>query len=304
MNNKAIVKSSENKLEVRLKTGAISEKGLAFSLLQKGLKEDIELDWDYKTWWIGDVIAVSIFNQYEMPEEGEEKEFWLDRGNLKKVTHYLAKLKKDDPITYENSVPNVEFDCKDVRNRTGKKRLKNSEIFNLVKKFVGSPVVRMTKPFISEDGDSYEIPGEIDNICKVEFLKTGKFSNRNKEPEYFFRAIFDRDASLDFWNCVRMRLFDYRAPSYYALKPGSQLIFRAIGWTKGISRLTLEELCRIAGVKKKNVTDRQKIIESCLNELEEKSWIKSYFPREKRVGFGGKKKVLYTFFKRKKLPKK
>lgn len=49
MNDKAIVKSSENKLEIRLKTGAISERGLAFSLLQKGLKKDIELDWDYKT---------------------------------------------------------------------------------------------------------------------------------------------------------------------------------------------------------------------------------------------------------------
>lgn len=249
-------------------------------------------------------MAVAIFEQYEMPEEGEEKEFWLDRGNLKEVTHYLAKLKKDDPITYEDSVPNAEFDCKDVRNRTGKKRLKNAEIFALVKKFVGSPIVRMSKPFIAEDGDSYEIPGEIDNVCKIEFLKTGKFSNRNKEPEYYFRAIFDRDASLDFWNCVRLRLFDYRAPSYYRLKPGSQLIFRAIGWTKGVSRLTLEELCRIAGMKSKNITVQQKIIESYLNELEEKKWIKYWKPDERRVGLGGKKEVLYTIFKAKKLPKK
>jgi hypothetical protein len=297
-------KASEKNLEIRLKTGAISEKGLAFSLLQKGLRRDIELDWDYKAWWIGDIIAVAIFEQYEMPEKKEEKEFWSNRENLDKVVNYLAKLKEEFPTAYDRDVPNAEFDCDDVRKRTGKHRLSNKEVFDLVKKFVGSPIVRMTKTVIAEDGDSYAIPGEIDNVCKIQFLKTGKFSNRNKEAEYHFRAIFDRAASLDFWNCVRLRLFDYRAPSYYSLKAGSQLIFRAMGWTKGISRLTLDELCRIAGIKSKNITIQQKIIESYLSELQEKKWINSYLRDIKREGFGGKKRILYTIFKRKELPRK
>jgi hypothetical protein len=295
--------SEEDKLAIRLKTGAISERGLAFSLLQKGLRKDIELDWNYKAWWIGDIIAVAIFDQYEMPEEKEEKEFWTNRKNLDKVVNYLAKLKEEHPAAYNRDVPNAEFDCDDVRRRTGKKRLSNKEVFNLVNEFVGSTVIRMTKTVIAEDGDSYAIPGEMDNVCKIQFLKTGKFSHRNKEPEYYFRAIFDRAASLDFWNCVRLRLFDYRAPSYYSLKPGSQLIFRAIGWTKGISRLTLEQLCRITGIKKKNVTDQQRIIESYLAELCKRRWINSYLKDERRVGLGGRKEILYTIFKRKKLPK-
>lgn len=297
-------KASEKNLEIRLKTGAISEKGLAFSLLQKGLRKDIELDWDYKAWWIGDIIAVAIFNQYEMPTEKEEREFWTNRENLNKVVDYLAKIKEENPAIYERDVPNAEFDCNDVRKRTGKNRLSNKEVFDLVKKFVGSPIVRTTKTVIAEDGDNYTIPGEIDNVCKVQFLKTGKFSNRNKEEEIYFRAIFDRAASLDFWNCVRLRLFDYRAPSYYSLKAGSQLIFRAVGWTKGVSHLTLEQLCRIAGIKKKNVTLRQRIIESYLDELNDKKWINSYLRDLKREGFGGKKRILYTIFKRKRLPKK
>lgn len=299
-----IEKASEKNLEIRLKTGAISEKGLAFSLLQKGLRKDIELDWDYKAWWIGDIIAVAIFNQYEMPTEKEEKEFWKNRKNLDKMVNYLAKLKEENPATYERDVPNAEFDCDDVRRRTGKSRLSNKEVFNLVKKFVGSPIVRMTETVIAEDGDTWTTPGEIDNVCKIQFLKTGKFSNRNKEPEFFFRAVFDRAASLDFWNCVRLRLFDYRAPSYYSLKAGSQMIFRAIGWTKRVSHLTLLQLCRIAGVKSKNITVQQKIIESYLDELHDKNWINNYLRDIKREGFGGKKKILYTIFKRKKLPKR
>ena len=297
-------KASEKNLEIRLKTGAISEKGLAFSLLQKGLRKDIELDWDYKAWWIGDVIAVAIFNQYEMPEKKEDKEFWSNRENLNKVVDYLAKLKEEHPTAYERDVPNAEFNCDDVRKRTGKNRLSNKEVFDLVKKFVGSPIVRMTKTVIAEDGDSYTIPGEMDNVCKVQFLKTGKLSNRNKEAEYHFRAIFDRAAGLDFWNCVRLRLFDYRAPSYYSLKAGSQMIFRAVGWTKGVSHLTLEQLCRIAGIKKKNVTLRQRIIESYLSELLNKDWIQGWKADEKREGLGGKKRTLYTIFKRKRSPRK
>lgn len=299
-----IEKASEKNLEIRLKTGAISEKGLAFSLLQKGLRKDIELDWDYKAWWIGDIIAVAIFNQYEMPTEKEEKEFWTNRKNLDKIVNYYKELKKENPVAYEEKVPSADFDCDDVRKRTGKSRLSNKEIFNLVKNFVGSPIVRMTETFIAKDGDSYLELGEIDNICKVQFIKTGKFSNRNKEEEISFRAIFDRAAGLDFWNCVRLRLFDYRAPSYYSLKAGSQMIFRAIGWTKGISRITLEQLCRISGIKKKNVTDRQRIIESYLDELCDKNWINSYLSDIKREGFGGKKRILYTIFKRKELPGK
>jgi len=295
-------KLPEEKLAIRLETGLIAEKGLAFSLLQSGLRKDIILEWNYKEFWIADVIALAIFNQYEMPEE-DEKIFWQKKENLIEVTDYLAKLKEQFPKAYNRDVPSIIFDCKDVRKKTGK-RLSNQQIFELVRRFVGSPIVRMTKTFIAEDGDKWGIGGEIDAVCKVQFLKTGRFSNRNKEPEYYFRPIFDRSASLDYWNCVRCGLFDYRASSYYALKAGSQMIFRAIGWTKGLSCLTLDELCRITGIKKKNVTDRQKIIESYLFELKKMKWIKNWWSDEKRESFGGKKRILYRIAKRKKLPEK
>lgn len=300
------VKSPEEKLAIRLKTGALAEKGLAYSLLQSGLKRNITISWDYKTWWIGDIIAVAIFNQYEMPRETETREFWMKKENLIQIANHFAKMKIEEPSEYEQKVPSADFDCIDVRKRIGKNRLSNKEIFKLVEKFVGVTVVREGEILVEKDGDSYSQSGEIENVkvCKIEFIKTGKFSNRNKEPEYSFRAIFDKATGLRFWNCVRYRLFDYRAPSYYSLKAGSQLVFRAIGWTKGISRLKLEELCWMAGVKKKNITDRQRIIESYLAELLEEGWIQSWKTDIKREGFGGRKRILYTIFKRKRLPKK
>ena len=258
-------KSSEDKLAIRLKTGLIAEKGLAFSFLQSGLRKEVIFDWDYKTWWIGDVIAWAIFDQCEVLEKKEDMEFWRDPGNLKTVENYLAKLKEEYPKAYKRDVPSVVFHCEDVRERTGK-RFSNEQVFNLVKKFVGSPIVRMGERFLAPDGDTVCTPGKIKCAWEVDFIKTDKLSNRNKKPEYYFQPIFDKAGTLDFLACIRMRLFDYRAPSYYSLKPGSQLIFRAIGWTKRRSYLTLEELCVFAGIKKKNVTDQKKIKESYLTE--------------------------------------
>jgi len=195
------------------------------------------------------------------------------------MEEYLATLKDSDPKTYADLVPHVMLSSHDFKRLTGHDRIPNREWHDMVKRFVGTPIERRSK------------------------RKTGRFSTRNKQPEYAYKFIFDRASSIDFLNSIVLGLFDCRPPSYYRLKGGSQLILRALGWTDKPSRLNLEQLSRIAKVTDTNITRRQIWIESYLNELKRTSYIRDWKKDTKKECLERKKEVWYTIYKTRSLPK-
>lgn len=162
-------------------------------------------------------------------------------------------------------------------------------------------VDRRSRKKIAEDGDRWLVFGQLDNICKVNYLETGRFSTRNRLPEHSYNFIFDRAASIDLWNSGRLGLFDLRPPSYYRLKGGSQLIYRVIGWTDKPSHLELKQLCRIAKIRTKNVTWQQRYIESYLDELKESGFIRDWKKRIKKKS--PLRETWYDICKTKRLPR-
>ncbi len=296
-------KSQKEKLAIRLETGLISEKGLAFSLLESGTCPDKSIDMDYRTWWIGDSIAWAIIEDYGMPwMEIEKHDFYMNHEELKKAEEYLLKLKENHPHAYSKQVPQATLTSFQIREKIGRKKLLNSEIHDLVKKFVGVPIERKSKKKIGRDGDSWIRFGEIDNICKVKYIETGKLSQRNRQPEYCYKFIFDRAASLDFWNSLRLGFFDCRPPSYYSLKGGSQLLLRAIGWTANPTDIELEHACRITGIQSKHKTIQQKSIEGYLDELNDDGFISGWKKRAKKIPGIRRNKVWYKILKVRHMP--
>lgn len=290
----AIVKTQHQKLMERLNAGdLISEKGLAFSLLESGLRlEKDEIDMDYKTWWIGDCVARTVLDGYGIPStEEERKAYFTNQEDLKCMEEYLAKLKDSDPKTYADLVPHVMLSSHDFKRLTGHDRIPNREWHEMVKRFVGTPIERRSKRKVGTDGDTWIEFITIDNICKVNGVETGRLSTRNKQPEYAYKFIFDRASSIDFLNSIVLGLFDCRPPSYYWLKGGSQLILRALGWTDTPSRLNLEQLSRIAKVTDSNITRRQIWIESYLNELKRTGYIRDWKKDTKKECLERKKEV-------------
>lgn len=167
---------------------------------------------------------------------------------------------------------------------------------------MGTVVDRRSRKKIAEDSDRWLVFGQLDNICKVNYLETGRFSARNRLPEHGYNFIFDQATSIDFWNSVRLGYFDCHPPSYHQIKGGSQLIYRAIGWTDKPSNLELERLCRIAKIKRKSITTRQKRIESYLDELKASGYISTWKKRIKRKDLA--REILYNICKMKSLPRR
>ncbi len=296
-------KSSKEKLAIRLKTGLISEKGLAFSLYDSAIHPDKTIDMDYRTWWIGDCISWAIIEDYGMPwTEEEKKDFFMNPEELKKAEEYLLKLREDNPQVYTERVPQVVLLSSQIREKIGKRKLLNSNIHELVKKFVGVPIERKTKRKIGKDGDTWVRFGEIDNICKVQYIETGKLSQRNRHPEYCYKFIFDRATSLDFWNSLRLGFFDCRPPSYYSLKGGSQLLLRAIGWTANPTDIELRQACRITGIQSNHKTIQKKSIEGYLDELREGGFISGWKKRAKKSPGTRRNEVWYKVLKARHLP--
>jgi hypothetical protein len=302
----SIVKSQHQKLLERLDAGdLISEKGLAFSLLESGLRlEKDEIDMDYKTWWIGDCVARTVLDECGIPSSEEErKAYFTNQEDLKCMEEYLAKLKDSDPKTYADLVPHVMLSSHDFKRLTGHDRIPNREWHDMVKRFVGTPIERRSKRKVGADGDTWIEFFTIDNICKVNGVETGRLSTRNKQPEYAYKFIFDRASSIDFLNSIVLGLFDCRPPSYYRLKGGSQLILRALGWTDKPSHLNLEQLSRIAKVTDSNITRRQIWVESYLNELKRTGYIRDWKKDTKKECLERKKEVWYTIYKTRTLPR-
>lgn len=227
-----------DKLAVRLKTGLVAERGLAYSFLASALDPKKKFDLDYKTLWIGDCIAWAITDQYGVLIDKEQKKDFQDGiHDLKAMEEYFQKLQHSNPEQYASMVPSVTLTNSQIREIIGRPELLNADIHEFVQNFVGTTKERISKRKVASDGDSWIEWGEIDNICKVRYIRTGKFSSRNKElEEVCYKFIFDRAASLDFWQSVCMGFFDCRPKSYYRLREGTQNIIRALCWTYVLSR--------------------------------------------------------------------
>ena len=203
----AIVISQHQKLLERIDAGnLISEKALSFTLLKSGL-ETRDINMSYKAFWIGDCISRAIVDEYGLFQEEEDKKpFYMDKDRLESLEKWLADLALRDPKDHADLVPQVTLTDFYIRTLLGKK-ITNAEIFSLVEEFVGTVVKRESRK-MTQDGNTWYSYFEMDNICQVKGLKSGKYSLRNRHPEHAYKFIFDRAASIDFWNSVRLGLFD------------------------------------------------------------------------------------------------
>jgi len=292
-------KSKKDKLAIRLKTGLIAEKGLGFSLLSH---EQLLEEMDYKTFWIADCIAWAITDKFGY--ERDEKLIEAKAKNLQNLAAEYADLKATNPALYDEKVPDVELTSAEIRNKIGRSELLNSDIHKLIERFAGVTIDRKTQRLVADDRDHWIRFGEFRHICTIQYAESGRFSNRNQQPEYCYRFIFDRVESLDFWLSVQMGFFDCRPNSYYKLKGGTQQVIRALCWTPKPTRIELSELCRIAGVTHKNVCRREEIINSYLKEAEEAGFITVTGGEIKKAPGSRKKQIWYNISKLKRLPEK
>ena len=294
--------AKSTKLAIRLETGLISEKGLGFSIFNTTKTFNNS---NYKVWWIADCIAWAITQKFGIEFDKKKREELFKAGvkTLRDLEKYYSALKEINPERYEREVPFVELTSAEIRKKLGRDKLLNSDIHQLVLDFFGTTVIRMTKKFVGDDKDSWVRFGKLEKICGVEWAETGKFSNRNEQPEYHYHFTFDKAEQLDFWLSVCLGFFDCRPNSYYRLIGGSQQILRAIGWTSEPSNLELEQLCKIAMVADKHVTWRQKTVEGYLNELKEGGFIRDWKKYKKRIPGERKREIRYKIFKVKRLPK-
>jgi len=305
MEKTPVIRPNDDSTKIRLKSGAISEKGLAFSVMQSGREQNIILDMSYKAFWIGDIVAWRIFEDYGLPQDEETRQLlkW-NREDLLKVERYFTDLQLRYPREFDKQVLNVIFTCDDVRERTGKYYLSNRKVYELVREFSKGSVTRLTKPFLMDDGDTEVVRGRMGQVCEIDFIKTSSRSNRTKEPEYYFRPLFISAQGINFFLSIRLGLFDFRPLSYYAMSEGAQWIVRAYGWDKRPSHPSLEELIKIANIKGKNKTDQQRKIESYLDEAQSERYLKGWKKDKKRVGRSGRLEIKYHLYKVNRWPRK
>lgn len=299
-------KTQEDKLALRIRTGLVSENKFEFGLQELAQKRIITeiLNFDYRTLWIGDVIAWAIVNEHGIRNSKEKKEYSFSPEELKKMAKHIAAIKTQYPELYNSNVPRVGLQSYDFRDKTGRKKWTNAEIHEAIKKFIQLTIERKSPKKLSPDGKTYYQVGVIEatNICKVVYRKTGKVSRRGKKPEYTYIFIFDTPNSLDFFNSVRNGFFNLKPQSYFKLLPSAQMIFRGISWKMNINkpvRLELNTLCNLAYFKIKHKTRKQKFIEQNLDKLKELGFISDW---KKWQGKINKREVWYEISKTKQLP--
>jgi len=133
------VKTSVEDLKTRLRSGLITERGLGISLLHSGAGNCPHPDWSYKTWWIGDLIAKAIYDDYGIADEPEN--FQMDIEELEEFERITAELKELSEEEYERSLRNVVFTCEELRTKT-RRKLSDAEISTLIDEFNDTPIIR------------------------------------------------------------------------------------------------------------------------------------------------------------------
>lgn len=262
--------TTEEKLEIRKKDSIIQEKSIAFQLLKSAqTPEYVEIDMDYKTWWIVDCIGRKVISS--------------------QINNYEVRLTD-----------------KEIRDQKTRIRT-NEEAFKLVKKFHKANIILFGQCYYYKRKNTYLQLGEMRHIVgNIKFLKTGKLSTRGLKPEHYYILDFDTEVGKAFINNIRDGLISLLPEKKHdKMKSGSQLISRAttsVGDKKEpLIRLELEELCKLARVTHKNITSRQKIIESYLKELKENGFIIFWTKRKKHLG-NRRYEIWYTIKKALKLP--
>ena len=296
----------KDKLVKRFHPGLITEKGVAFAMYKAGGDIGILPKWNYRVWWIQDMIAKAILEKYGRLKTRKEKEpFMMTIDEMKDEERILQMLKIKDEKEYYDTTCRIEFSCSDLRKWTGQKRLTNGEIFKLVEEFKKQIMYRQIKRKIMKDGEEINFSYRFTHPWNIEFHFTGQTSNRHKVKEFYFEVFFDTAPSIDFANQVRLGLFDYRPPSYYHLRGATQRIIRSIGWSGKTSYPSLGRLVEIAGIKHKNKSLQLKQIESYLEEAKEARYINDYDDMAtKKKGRGAELSVKFFIDKVKSWPKK
>ena len=290
----------------RFHPGLITEKGAAFAMYMAGGDIGRLPEWNYRVWWIQDVIAKAILEKYGKLKTKKDKEpFRMTLEEMKDEERILQLLKIKDDKEYRKTSCRIEFSCSDIRNWTNQKRLSNGEIFKLVEELSKQIMYRQIKRKIIKNGEVIPFSLRFIHPWSIESHFTGQTSNKHKVKEFWFEVFFDTSASIDFANQVRLGLFDYRPPSYYHLRGATQRIIRSIGWTGRSSFPSLARLVEIAGIKNENRTEQQKQIESYLEEAKEAGYINDYDDVSiKAKGRGGELSVKFSIDKVNSWPKK
>jgi len=295
----------KKRFEARFDKNLIADRGLALSLYNYAQKGDLSdpniekvLEKDYRIWWMADCITWEILRMYHLCFDREEREDLLsiDQKFLNAKAEFLRKLKEKHPDQYYLNTPNICLLSQEIRALLKKPRLTSREIHRLMWELAETKIQRKSAAFVSKDGEySYRYGDFIEIISgEVKFIETEHLRHKSKEPEYAYLIVFEKPDTLDFFYSIRLGFFDFMGDSYYQMSPGSQLIFRLVGVFGKETHLTLEQLCRIAQIKIKNITTRRKTIEKYLNELRQNKFIQGWYEE------GG----VYNIFKvpRKRLP--
>jgi len=175
---KKVLQKREDKLALRIRTGLVSENKFEFGLQELAQKRIITeiLNFDYKTLWIGDVIAWAIVNEHGIRNSKEKKEYSFSPEELKKMAKHVAAIKTQCPELYNSNVPRVGLQSYDFRDKTGRKKWTNAEIHKAIKKFIQLTIERKSPKKLSPDGKTYYQVGVIEatKISNLFYRETAK----------------------------------------------------------------------------------------------------------------------------------
>lgn len=305
---------SEKRHKSKLEKHLIQEKGVTFSLLE--LAQDrgkTEIDgFNYKTWWIIDVIGHEIIKKYGdlrgkkiTTKSGKEENILpQSEADLTSLIYYFKRMKERRPKLYDSCSINVQLSALSIRkllNKHAKGSFRNEDVHNEIKNLAKGIIISEAPTFYIEETGKTITYGQMRHLCDVDFIKIEDRKKHSSEPEYYYRFIFDQDKlPLVFFCNIALGWYKFlpdKEVFYNKISGGAQMIFRAVN-SIGANDINvpLSGLCELTQIKSSNKTNRQKIIEGYLNELKNQKLI-ILWHKEKKKDVGRKTRVWYQLIK-------
>lgn len=288
--------------ELKMSKFLIQDKGLSFSLLEliHGRTEIKGLT--YKTWQILDCIGHSILEKYGFlrnvflpTKDGDKRLIPQSEEELNGVLKLFDKMRKKDPDKYEESSFRVRLSSLEIRKKLNREHnLRNDQVHQEIKNnLAGGLIITESPTFYIEEIKKAITYGEMDNICKVRYIKIEDRKKHSPETKYYYEFIFDQSkVGLILFSNLLLGWYKFlpeKTIFYSELSGGAQMIYRAINSiSKKEINVPLTGLIKLCQLKDEKKRQAKKTIEKFLDELKKhkliQNWVgESYYKKHDKI---------------------
>jgi len=286
---------NERAMVSKMDSGVSSEKGLGYIIKQLVVEQDnqmIQGKYNPISFMIMDCIAHKLCT-----EDEKCKELIAQRAVSKEDLYTVNEIKAiREELEYEVKVVLTDKEIKETLGLSD--RLSNKQIFEAVMDLVEISVTpgEHKYDYDSETRTYYPVHlgGAERFILGVISTTTGRISRRTGYEEHIYVFTFRTELSLTFLKNILNGNIWLKPKELYRMKPGHQNIVNYAlpnENAKGFTILSLEELCRLTGIKVQRTNKQQQLVEKYLDDLVKLG----IYSRWRKRGRG--KKTQYLIFK-------